>query len=191
MAVKIASGDDSRGCPPVRVTDIISGRMNEVELLHPTVRSSLENLGIEYEVLPCDPELADTAAFCEHYGVSLEESGNTIIVASKKEPKQYAACLVLATTKLDVNHTVRHLMGAKKLSFANDNETRALTGMAVGGVTVFGLPRNLPLYIDSRVMSLDNVVLGGGNRSCKLKVASKVLENLPGVALVEGLALER
>jgi prolyl-tRNA editing enzyme YbaK/EbsC (Cys-tRNA(Pro) deacylase) len=187
----VPSGENSQGCPPGGVTAIISGTMNEIDLLHPTVRSSLENLGSEYEVLACDPELADTAAFCEHYGVSLEESGNTIIVASKKEPKQYAACLVLATTKLDVNHTVRHLMGAKKLSFANDEETKALTGMAVGGVTVFGLPRNLPLYIDSRVMSLDDVVLGGGNRSCKLKVASNVLERLPGVAVVEGLALDR
>jgi prolyl-tRNA editing enzyme YbaK/EbsC (Cys-tRNA(Pro) deacylase) len=135
--------------------------------------------------------LADTAVFCEHYGVPLEKSVNTIIVASKKEPKQYAACLVLATTKLDVNHAVRRLMGVKKLSFANDDETKALTGMMVGGVTVFGLPKDLPIYIDSRVMGLDVAVFGGGDRSSKLKLVPSVLERLPEVSIVEGLALDR
>jgi prolyl-tRNA editing enzyme YbaK/EbsC (Cys-tRNA(Pro) deacylase) len=165
--------------------------MSETQALDPTVRSVLDALGAEYEVLPCDPELADTAVFCEHYGVPIEKSVNTIIVASKKEPKQYAACLVLATTKLDVNHTVRRLMGVKKLSFANNDETKALTGMMVGGVTVFGLPKDLPIYIDGRVMGLDYIVLGGGNRSSKIKLAPDVFERLPRTSVVEGLALDR
>jgi prolyl-tRNA editing enzyme YbaK/EbsC (Cys-tRNA(Pro) deacylase) len=165
--------------------------MNENDALDTTVRETLDALGVEYEVLPCEPELADTALFCEHYGVSLEKSVNTIIVASKKGPKQYAACLVLATTKLDVNHTVRKLMGVSKLSFANNDETKALTGMMVGGVTVFGLPENLPIYVDSRVMELDTIVLGGGNRSSKVMLSPDVLPRLPELRVVEGLALER
>ena len=165
--------------------------MSELDRLDQTVRSKLDALGVEYEVLPCDPDLADTAVFCEHYGVPIEKSVNTIIVASKKEPKQYAACLVLATTKLDVNHTVRRLMGVKKLSFANNDETKALTGMMVGGVTVFNLPKDLPIYVDSRVMGLDTIVLGGGNRSSKIKLAPEVLEQLPKVNVIEGLALDR
>jgi prolyl-tRNA editing enzyme YbaK/EbsC (Cys-tRNA(Pro) deacylase) len=165
--------------------------MSEKKQLNTKVCSILDALGVEYEVLPCDPELADTAAFCEHYGVPLEISVNTIIVASKKEPKQYAACLVLATTKLDVNHKVRKLMGVSKLSFANDDQTRALTGMMVGGVTIFGLPENLPVYVDSRIMTLDTIVLGGGNRSSKIKLAPRVLERLSEVRCVEGLALDR
>jgi prolyl-tRNA editing enzyme YbaK/EbsC (Cys-tRNA(Pro) deacylase) len=165
--------------------------MSDPDRLDPSVRSRLDALNAEYDVIPCDPELADTATFCEHYGVPLEKSVNTIIVASKKEPKRYAACLVLATTKLDVNHTVRRLMGVKKLSFADDDETKALTGMMVGGVTVFGLPEDLLVYVDSRVMGLDTIVLGGGNRSSKIQLAPQLLERLPGVKVVQGLALER
>jgi prolyl-tRNA editing enzyme YbaK/EbsC (Cys-tRNA(Pro) deacylase) len=165
--------------------------MSEQNRLDKNVRSILDALGVEYEVLPCDPDLADTAAFCEHYGVPLEISVNTIIVASKKEPKQFAACLILATTKLDVNHTVRKLMGVSKLSFANNDQTKALTGMMIGGVTVFGLPDDLPIYVDSRIMKLDTIVLGGGNRSSKMKLSPKVLERLPEINVVEGLAVDR
>lgn len=138
--------------------------------------------------MACDPALADTAAFCAHYGVPPERTGNTIIVASKKEPKQYAACLVLATSRLDVNHAVARLMGVKKLSFAAAEETRGLTGMEVGGVTVFGLPAELPLYVDSRVMLLDEVLIGGGSRSWKIWIAPEALLRIPGASVVEGLA---
>lgn len=161
------------------------------ERLDPAVRSALDALDVPYEVLACDPELADTAAFCRHYGMPLDQSVNVIVIASKKEPKQYAACLVLATTKLDVNHTARRLMGVKRLSFATDEETRTLTGMMVGGVTVFGLPRSLPIYVDSRVMALDDIILGGGNRSSKIRIESGVLRRLPNVSVVEGLAVDR
>ena len=161
------------------------------EALHPAVRSALDALDVAHEVLPCEPALADTAAFCAHYGVPLEASVNVILVASKKEPRRYAACCVLATTRLDVNHTVRSLMGVKRASFASRKETESLTGMTAGGVTVFGLPAQLPIYIDSRIMRLDAVVVGGGNRSSKVKVSPEALRQLPGVTVVEGLALER
>jgi prolyl-tRNA editing enzyme YbaK/EbsC (Cys-tRNA(Pro) deacylase) len=142
-------------------------------------------------VLECDPDFADTAAFCAKYGIPPSESANAIIVASRREPKSYAACLVLSTTKLDVNHKVSDLLGIKKLSFASGEETVAATGMLVGGVTLFGLPAGWPVYIDSRVARLPSVVVGGGNRSSKLRVAPAELLRIPGAVVVEGLALER
>lgn len=153
------------------------------------VRAALDALDATYEVLPCDPELADTQAFCAHYGIPLQDSANAIIVASKKEPRQYSACLVLATTRLDVNHAVRRLMGVKRLSFASAEQTMGLTGMMVGGVTPFGLPEDLPLYIDRRVMERSSVVIGGGSRSCKIRLAPAVLDELPQARVVDDLAL--
>ena len=144
--------------------------------------------GDSFEILPCDPALADTAAFCAHYRIPPGESGNTIVVATKKEPKRYAACLALATTRLDVNHAVRKLLGGDKLSFASGEETAALTGMMMGGVTVFGLPPNLPIYIDAAVMGAPTVVVGGGSRSCKIRLAPDVLRRIPNTVVVEGLA---
>ncbi|MGH9364303.1 MAG: YbaK/EbsC family protein [Thermoanaerobaculia bacterium] len=161
------------------------------EILDPRVRAAIEGLRIACEVLPCDPEFADTAAFCAKYGIPPAESANAIIVASRKEPKRYAACLVLSTTKLDVNHKVAEVLGIKKLSFASGQESVAATGMMVGGVTLFGLPAGWPVYIDSRVTRLPSVVVGGGNRSSKLRLAPAELLRISGALVVEGLALER
>ncbi len=152
------------------------------------VRRALDGLGVSYEVVEIDPAFADTAAFCEKYGFGLDVSGNTIIVASKKEPKQYAACLVLAHTRLDVNHTVKRLMGASRVSFASAEETMALTGMQIGGVTVLALPADLAIYVDDRIMALPWMILGAGTRAAKIKVSPRVLERLPGFQAVAGLA---
>lgn len=152
--------------------------------------ATLDRLGVPYEVIPCDPAFADTAAFCARYGHPATHAGNTIIVASKKEPKRYAACVVTATTRLDANRTVRDLLGVSKLSFACAEEMNRLTGMTVGGVTVFGLPEGLPLFVDARVMALDYVILGTGGRNGKIKVSPEVLRRLPGARIVDGLALE-
>jgi prolyl-tRNA editing enzyme YbaK/EbsC (Cys-tRNA(Pro) deacylase) len=149
----------------------------------------LEGLGAEYELVRCEPELADTAQFCAHYGYPADHAGNTIVVASKKEPRRFAVCVVLATTRLDVNHAVRDLLGVSKASFASAEEMRQLTGMTVGGVTVFGLPPDLPLYVDARVAQLDYVILGTGGRHGKIKAAPAVLLRLPGARVVEGLAV--
>src|SRR6185503_12975171 len=104
------------------------------------VKAVLDGLAVPYEIMPIDPDFADTAQFCERYDIPLSHSGNTIIVGSKKEPKQYGACVVPATRRLDVNHAVRRLMGVSRLSFAGAEETRELTGMLIGGVTLFALP---------------------------------------------------
>ena len=148
----------------------------------------LDGLGVRYEVMHIDPAFADTAVFCERYGIPLDRSANAIVVASKKEPKQYCACLVLATTRLDVNHAVKKLMGASRVSFASADETAALTGMRIGGVTVFALPEGLPLYVDERVMAPDWIIVGGGGRSTKLKIAPDALRRLPNMSVVPGLA---
>jgi prolyl-tRNA editing enzyme YbaK/EbsC (Cys-tRNA(Pro) deacylase) len=154
------------------------------------VRETLDGLGVPYELFPIDPQYADTAAFCEHYGSPLDHAANTIIVASRKEPKQYAACVVLATTRLDVNHSVRRLLGASRLSFASAEETMAVTGMMIGGVTVFALPSGLPVYVDERLMALDYVILGSGSRRSKLRTSPEVFRRVPGARIVAGLALD-
>jgi prolyl-tRNA editing enzyme YbaK/EbsC (Cys-tRNA(Pro) deacylase) len=149
----------------------------------------LETLGVEYELFPCDPALADTAAFCSAYGFAPEDSANTILVIGKASPPTYVACVVLATTRLDVNRAVKQRLGARA-SFAPAEATRALTGMEIGGVTVFGLPAEMPIWVDSRVMERERIVLGGGSRSCKVLAPPAILEALPGVEIVEGLATE-
>ena len=156
--------------------------------LHPAVTADLERQGIAYEVMDCDPELADTAAFCAHYGIPVEDSANTIVVIGKSSPPVYAACVVLANTRLDVNRTVKQRLGVRKASFASAEETRELTGMLIGGVTAFGLPQGMPLWVDSRVMDRPLVVLGGGNRSTKVKITPTELRKAAGLEVVEGLA---
>ena len=129
------------------------------------VLEALNLTSVGYEIIECDPDLADTTAFCEHYGYKPEESANAIMVVGKGEPRIYAMCVVLATTRIDVNKSVRKKLGTKKASFASPEEATEITGMALGGVTPFGLPHDLPLWIDSRVMGCEKVIVGGGDGS--------------------------
>ena len=153
-----------------------------------SVLLELDGLGVAYETIDCDPDFADTAAFCERYGVAMHDSANTIIVAGKSNPRVYVACVVLATTRLDVNGAVRRRLGVKRASFASADETVELTGMMIGGVTPFALPAGLPLWVDERVMARPSVVVGGGSRSLKLRVAPAVLATIPGAEVVSDLA---
>ncbi len=161
------------------------------ELLHRGVRSALDVAGVSYEVMECDPALADTAAFVAAYGVPPERSANTILVASKGAEPTYVACVLLATTSLDVNGVVRREMGVRKASFAGGEAVRELTGQEIGGVTPFGLPPNVPVLVDPRVMVPEWVVLGGGNRTSKLRIDPATLRAILGFRLVEGLAVAR
>jgi len=154
------------------------------------VQDQLDGLGVPFELFACDPNLADTANFCAAYGFRLEDSANTILVIGKSDPPVYAACVVLANSRLDVNRTVKQRLGARKASFAAAEDTRAITGMEIGGVTVFGLPPDLPVWIDARVMARERVVLGGGSRSFKVIAAPEILLRLPKAEVVEGLANE-
>ena len=159
--------------------------------LEASVRAVLDRIGVAYEWMPCDPDFADTAAFCERYAVSPDISANTIVVASRRGPQLYCACVVLATTRLDVNNTVRRLMGVPKASFASAEETAELTGMRIGGVAPFGLPAELPLYVDAAVMQRNQVVTGAGSRNAKVRLAPGALLLLAGASVVDGLATPR
>ncbi len=149
----------------------------------------LDATGREYEIVTCDPGLADTAEFCEAYGYSPNDSANTILVIGKADPVTYAACVVLATTRLDVNKVVRNRLGTKKASFASGDDTVAITGMQIGGVTPFGLPADLPIWVDARVMERDRIILGGGTRDRKVLADPAVLLAI-GADVVEDLAKE-
>lgn len=153
-------------------------------VVHPSVVDALAKLGIAYEVVGCEPEYADTAAFCERYGYPLETSANTILIASTRGEKRYAACVVRADQRLDVNHAVRRLMEVPRASFASAEETMALTGMAIGGVTAFGLPADLPLYLDEGLQGLPYVILGSGTRSSKIKTSPQELAKVPNARFV-------
>jgi len=155
------------------------------------VLAALEALGEPYTLMPCDPALADTANFCEHYGVPLENTGNTIVVISKRPAGLACACVVTALQRLDVNRKVCQLLGASKASFASAEEMQRLTEMEVGGVTVFGLPGDMPLYIDSTIMAVDEVVVGAGGRTGKVRIAPSSLLRLPNATVVEDLGLAR
>ncbi len=162
--------------------------MADAEAIEARVRGFLDQCGIPFDTIVCRPDQADTAVFCEVFGIAAEASVNTILVASKKEPKQYAACLVLANTRLDVNRVVRKEMGVRKCSFASFEETEQVTGMMSGGVTPFDLPDEVPILIDARISGSDTMWLGGGSRSLKIGVAADDLARLPNARVVEDLA---
>lgn len=144
---------------------------------------------MDYELVECDPALADTAEFCEAYGFAPKDSANTIVVVGKSDPRVYAACVVLATTRLDVNKVVRKRFGTKKASFASGDETVEITGMQIGGVTPFGLPADLPVWVDEQVMERSRIILGGGSRDRKVLASPTVLTAV-GAEVVCDLAKE-
>lgn len=160
----------------------------EADVRRTVARLVEEDPHLDVEVIDCDPELADTAQFVEAYGFTLDQSANTLVVIGKSDPPVYVACVVLANTRLDVNKVVRKKLGVKKCSFAASEATEALTGMKVGGVTPIGLGEHMPLWVDSRVMNRERIVLGGGSRSCKVVGAPTLLTSLPNVEVVDDLA---
>lgn len=153
------------------------------------VRLALNATGLDFDIFPCDPALADTAVFCEHYGYPADRSANTIVVKAKTGGERYAVCVLLADSRLDVNKVVRKRLGARRVSFASAEETKRLTGMEIGGVTPVGLPDGLPVWVDARVMQCDYIILGGGSRACKVKVSPEVFGRIPNADAVDGLAM--
>ena len=138
-----------------------------------------------------DPDLADTAAFCERYEVGLDISANCVIVAGRRgETVRYAACMVLATTRADVNGLIRSLLEARKASFAPMDDAVALSGMEYGGITPLGVPAERLALVDSRIVALPQVIVGSGLRRSKIAMPGAVLAALPGAQVVEGLARE-
>lgn len=155
-----------------------------------SVLATLERLSIAYTLIDIDPDFADTMAFCEKYGYPIENSGNTIIVASKKGPPKYAACLVKASDKLDVNVTVRRIMDVRRLSFASPEQTISVTGMEIGGVTPLALPEQVPIYVDAKIMELDYVILGSGSRKSKLKINPRSIMHIPNLCVIPDLSIK-
>lgn len=147
--------------------------------------------GDQVLVAPIDADLADTAEFCEAYGIELAESANCVIVAGRRgEVIRYAACVVLATTRADVNGTVRKFLDARKASFAPMDDAVRLTGMEYGGITPIGLPKDWPVLVDARVIAKPHVIIGSGVRHSKIAIAGPALGALPGAEVIEGLARE-
>jgi prolyl-tRNA editing enzyme YbaK/EbsC (Cys-tRNA(Pro) deacylase) len=155
------------------------------------VVAHLRRLDADHEIVPCDPALADTAAFCEAYGYSPDDSANTIIVVGKGEMPRPVACVVLASTRLDVNGVVRKRLEVRKASFASAEETMDLTGMEIGGVTAFALPDGLPIWVDAAVMARERIILGGGSRSIKVLTPPSTLTKIDSVTVIDGLARAR
>jgi len=165
-----------------------------MEELLTRIRRVLEATGEPFERIACDPALSDTAVFCARYGYAVEDSVNTILVRgrgrSAHDPGTVVACALLGHTRLDTNRTVRKRLGARKVSFASPEETRAITGMELGGVTAFGLPAELPLWVDARVMDRERLIFGAGERGAKIVTTPAALLALACVELVDGLARE-
>ena len=140
-------------------------------------------------VAEIDPDLADTAAFCEAYGSPLDGSANCVVVAGRRgEETRYAACLVLASTRADVNGLVRKRLNARKASFAPMDDAVALTGMEYGGITPIGLPDDWPVLVDAAVAAADAVVIGSGIRGSKLALPGALAARLPHAEPTENLA---
>jgi prolyl-tRNA editing enzyme YbaK/EbsC (Cys-tRNA(Pro) deacylase) len=167
--------------------------LSRPDLLAGAVLAALRDLGdaaAEVMVTPIDPGLADTAAFCAEYGVTLEESANCVVIAARRgQDTTYAACMVAATTRADVNGLVRRHLGARKASFAPVADVTAATGMEYGGITPVGLPAGWPVLVDAAVGKTDSVVIGSGIRGSKLRLPGPLLAGLPGAQVLDGLGV--
>ncbi|GAA3349897.1 YbaK/EbsC family protein [Amorphoplanes nipponensis] len=185
------------------MTDVIGSlklepAVSRLDLLAAPVAAALEVWpaeapidGDQVLVAPIDAGLADTAAFCEAYGVTLAESANCVIVAGRRgEVTRYAACVILATTRADVNGIVRRHLDVRKASFAPMDEAVRLTGMEYGGITPIGLPQSWPVLVDARVVATPHVIIGSGVRQSKIAIAGPALGALPGAEVIDGLARE-
>ena len=160
------------------------------DLLADAVRVRLQTWprAAQVQVAEIDPALADTEAFCAAYGIALAESANCVVVAGRRgDDVRHAACLVLATSRADVNGVVRRRLDARKASFAPLEQTVQATGMEFGGITPIGLPSAWPVLVDPAVVAAAQVVVGSGLRRSKLVLPGSAVADLPGVELLTGL----
>ena len=167
--------------------------LSRPDLLAPPVAAALRALpwADQVRVAAIDPALADTAQFCEAYGITLEESANCVVIAAKRGGDvTYAACMVAATTRANVNGLVRQHLGARKASFGPVDVVTSLTGMEYGGITPIGLPESWPVLVDDLVAKSATVVIGSGIRGSKLWLPGSLLAELPGAEILPGLGVE-
>ena len=158
------------------------------DLLGAPVAAALPGLSGPAWVAAIDDAAADTAAFTDVYGVPAAASANCVVVAARRGgDTTLAACLVLATSRADVNGLVRRHLGARKASFAPQDVAVAESGMAYGGITPIGLPAGWPVLVDAAVAASELVVIGSGTRGSKLAVPGAVMAALPSAEVLEGL----
>ena len=177
-----------------RMTEVLSFQpaLSQPQLLAAPVAAALREWPGADEVLAAeiDPELADTAAFCERYGVSPTESANCVVIAARRGgTTTYAACMVLATTRADVNGLVRRHLDARKASFAPVEAVTAATGMEYGGITPVGLPADWAVLVDEAVAKTGSVVIGSGIRGSKLRLPGRLVAALPSAQVLPGLGI--
>jgi prolyl-tRNA editing enzyme YbaK/EbsC (Cys-tRNA(Pro) deacylase) len=166
--------------------------LSRPDLLAPPVAAALKAVdwADQVQVAEIDASLADTAQFCDAYGIALEDSANCVVIAGRRGGEtSYAACLVTATTRADVNGVVRQRMGARKASFGPVDVVTSLTGMEYGGITPVGLPAGWPVLVDDLVAGNPRVVIGSGIRGSKLWLAGELLARLPGGEVLAGLGV--
>jgi len=170
--------------PAISQLDLLAAPV-AAALTDPSWTRPAEDVG----VVAIDPDLADTAAFCERYGVSLTESANCVVISGRREGAvRFAACVILATTRADVNNVARRALDVRKASFAATDVAVAETGMEYGGITPIGLPSGWPVLVDAAVAASPQVVIGSGLRRSKLALSGKTLADLPGATVIEDLA---
>jgi prolyl-tRNA editing enzyme YbaK/EbsC (Cys-tRNA(Pro) deacylase) len=164
---------------PDLLADAVLAALRGFQGRHPVERIAVAEI---------DPDLADTTAFCQRYGVPMDSSANCVVVAGKRDGEQRTlACVVLATTRADVNGIARKRLDVRKASFAPMDDAVAATGMEYGGITPIGLPTGWPVLVDRAVAEAGSVVIGSGVRRSKLRLPGPVLAGLPGVEVVDGL----
>jgi prolyl-tRNA editing enzyme YbaK/EbsC (Cys-tRNA(Pro) deacylase) len=166
--------------------------LSRPDLLALPVAEALRGLPWADQVLVAeiDPSLSDTAQFCEAYGIALEESVNCVVIEGKRGGEvTYAACMVAATTRANVNGLVRQHLGARKASFGPVDVVTALTDMEYGGITPVGLPEAWPVLVDDQVAKLPSVIIGAGIRGAKLRLPGSLLAELPSAEVLPGLGI--
>jgi len=166
--------------------------LSQPHLLAAPVMAALRDWAGADEVLAAeiDPALADTAAFCERYGVSAAESANCVVIAARRGGNTiYAACVVAATTRADVNGLVRKYLDARKASFAPVEAVTAATGMEYGGITPVGLPADWPVLVDEAVAKTGSVVIGSGIRGSKLRLPGRLVAAIPSAQVLPSLGV--
>ena len=167
--------------------------LSRPDLLAPPVEAALRALpwADQVQVTEIDPTLSDTAQFCEAYGITLEESVNCVVIVAKRGADvTYAACMIAATTRANVNGLVRQHLGARKASFGPVDVVTSLTDMEYGGITPVGLPESWPVLVDDRVAKLPSVIIGAGIRGAKLRLPGSLLAELPSAEVLPGLGVE-
>jgi prolyl-tRNA editing enzyme YbaK/EbsC (Cys-tRNA(Pro) deacylase) len=172
--------------PAVKRPDLVPESINKL-LQNWHGSTPVENIW----VTPINPEFADSATFCEKYGVDPGSGANCVIIeAVRGENRRFAACLVPVSCRADINKTARKTLDARRVSFALLDEVLQATGMEYGGITPIGLPKNYAILVDSRIIAMDRLIIGGGYRKSKLSVPGKVLGELPEAIVIEGLGVE-